>query len=1096
MHSQSGTMAISEAPLVDAELMAIAEINHQGGILGQLIKPVIEDGESNPAKFERKARKLIQLGHVSTLFGCWSSVCRKAVLPVLEEYNALLWYPVKYEGLECSKNVFYIGSVPNQQIEPAINWLLSNRKKQFYLLGSDEVFSRTANKIVKAQLKHQGGTIVGEKYVPLGTKKFTDIINTIQQIRPDVVFNTLNGDSNIAFYRQYQDSGITAETIPIMAVNIAEAELQKIGEAALGHYASWSYFQSLDTSRNRRFVQKFRARYGSLAVTSDPIEAAYTQVYLWKQAVELAQSFDVEQVRVAAYGQSFEAPGGLVQIEPNHHVGKTCRIGQILPQGQFKILWSSKNSLKPLPWLGVEELQAQPEVSEAKTLKSAQVERLNIEGDIPNVTNADAPHATTTSLSQTLTQTLTLRQTQTLTLSENNSPPTKLQPNNLQLAKLQSTTPDDSRPYSWDVVTTLLAELSQGIYKACLLKQKFPELEAAWTQSQSAIAQQPQVEAVLWDASGELHALFAAMTDVVIVLNARGHFLKIIPSNPNLLYQSPDALIGKTLHDVFPAAQADSFLSSIRQSLETKQTIDIEYHLTLGERTLWLATSISPISGNSVIGVTRDITERKQAEEALRASEERYRSVIAAMAEGIILYQADGKLSAWNKAAERILGMSTEQMMGWTAIDPRWRTIREDGSLFPGELHPAMVTLRTGKPQSNVVMGVQKPDGTLTWISINSQPLFQPGETKPYAVVTSLSDFTERKQVEEALRNAEERYRSIFENIGEGLFQATPEGRFLSANPALAQIYGYDSPEELMEKITDINQQLHVDKNRRAIFLSRLQIHNAVTNFVSQVYRKDGNLIWISENAHVVRDAQGKELYYEGSVVDITVRKVWEEALRYQRECTEQLLLNILPEPIAQRLKLQESTIADSFAEVTVLFADLINFTETSSRIPATKLVKLLNKIFSEFDRLSEKHGLEKIKTIGDAYMVVGGLPMPRTDHADAIAEMALDMQRQITRFKGLDGKPFRLRIGINTGPVVAGIIGTKKFTYDLWGDTVNIASRMESQGIAGRIQVTAATYKRLKDKYVFEKRGVIPVKGKGEMVTYWLTGRKIVKNL
>jgi urea ABC transporter urea binding protein len=1087
LHSLSGTMAISEAPLVDAELMAIAEINHKGGILGQLIKPVLEDGESNPAQFERKARNLIQLGQVNTVFGCWASICRKAVLPVLEEFNALLWYPVKYEGLECSKNIFYIGSVPNQQIEPAITWLLSNKRKQFYLLGSDEVFSRAANKMVKAQLKHQGGTVVGEKYVPLGTKKFTDIISTIEQIRPDVVFNTLNGDSNIAFYRQYQNSGITADEIPIIAVNIAEAELQKIGDAALGHYASWSYFQSLNTPRNRRFVQKFRAKYGPLAVTSDPIEAAYTQVYLWKQAVELAQSFEVDRVRVAAYGQSFEAPGGLIQIEPNHHVGKTCRIGQILPHGQFKILWSSKTSIKPLPWLGVEELLTQQDVRGAKRNGTVEIEKFNVEDGTAYVAKVDASNGANAPL--------TLSQTQTLILSNDRSPSTQLQPDNLQRSQPQPTTPESDRSYRWDIVTALLADLSQGIYKACLLKQKFPELEAAWTQPQSAIAQHPPVETVLWDASGELHALFAAMTDVVIVLNARGHFLKIIPSNPNLLYQSPDVLIGKRLHDVFLPAQADSFLSSIQQALETKQTIDIEYHLTLGERTLWLATSISPISDNSVIGVTRDITERKQAEEALRASEERYRSVIAAMAEGIILYKADGKLSAWNKAAERILGMSTEQMMGWTAIDPRWRTIRENGSAFPGELHPAMVTLRTGKPQSNVVMGVQKPDGTLTWISINSQPLFQPGEAKPYAVVTSLSDFTERKQVEEALRNAEERYRSIFENIGEGLFQVTPEGRFLSANPALAQIYGYDSPEELIEKITDINQQLYVEKSRRAIFLSRLQTYNTVTNFVSQVYRKDGNLIWISENAHVVRDAEGKELYYEGSVVDITVRKVWEEALRYQRECTEQLLLNILPEPIAQRLKLQESTIADSFASVTVLFADLINFTETSSRIPATKLVKLLNKIFSEFDRLSEKHGLEKIKTIGDAYMVVGGLPMHRTDHAEAIAEMALDMQRQITRFKGIDGKPFRLRIGINTGPVVAGIIGTKKFTYDLWGDTVNVASRMESQGIAGRIQVTANTYKRLKDKYLFEKRGIIPVKGKGEMVTYWLTGRKNFKS-
>jgi class 3 adenylate cyclase len=264
-----------------------------------------------------------------------------------------------------------------------------------------------------------------------------------------------------------------------------------------------------------------------------------------------------------------------------------------------------------------------------------------------------------------------------------------------------------------------------------------------------------------------------------------------------------------------------------------------------------------------------------------------------------------------------------------------------------------------------------------------------------------------------------------------------------------------------------------------------------VSNFEIQIFRQDGSIIWISENSHAVRDADGELLYYEGSIVDVTVRKVWEEALRYQQACAEELLLNILPEPIAQRLKLAESTIADSFASVTVLFADLVNFTEIAAQIPPRELVELLNRIFSEFDQLSEKHGLEKIKTIGDAYMVVGGLPKPRADHAEAIAEMALDMQQAISRFKRDNDEPFYLRIGINTGPVVAGVIGTKKFTYDLWGDTVNVASRMESQGMPGGIQVTTTTYEQLRDKYVFEERGTTLVKGKGEMVTFWLIGRK-----
>ena len=214
------------------------------------------------------------------------------------------------------------------------------------------------------------------------------------------------------------------------------------------------------------------------------------------------------------------------------------------------------------------------------------------------------------------------------------------------------------------------------------------------------------------------------------------------------------------------------------------------------------------------------------------------------------------------------------------------------------------------------------------------------------------------------------------------------------------------------------------------------------------------------------------------------------QELSAEKERSEQLLLNILPESIAERLKQDKATIADSFAEVSVLFGDIVGFTELSTKMSPPELVELLNQIFSIFDRLAERHGLEKIKTIGDAYMVVAGLPINRTDHAEAIADMALDMLRELHQFNRRTGQAFHLRIGIATGPVVAGVIGIKKFIYDLWGDTVNIASRMESHGIPDRIQVTEATYKRLKDCYLLEKRGIIPVKGKGNMVTYLLTGK------
>ena len=359
------------------------------------------------------------------------------------------------------------------------------------------------------------------------------------------------------------------------------------------------------------------------------------------------------------------------------------------------------------------------------------------------------------------------------------------------------------------------------------------------------------------------------------------------------------------------------------------------------------------------------------------------------------------------------------------------------------------------------------------------------------AVATQLGSLIQRKQAEELLRIAQDKYHSIVENAMEGIFQSTPSGGYISANPALAKLYGYDSPEELMSDIKNISQQLYVDAERRLEFVAAMEADNAVSGFESMVCRKDGRRIWVSENVRAVRDAKGELIYYEGTVSDITERKLAQEALKFQQEQSEKLLLNILPKPIAERLKAKQSTIADSFADVSVLFADIVGFTELSARMSPTELVKRLNVIFSHFDQLAEKYGVEKIKTIGDAYMVVGGLPMPRDDHAEAIAQMALGMQAKIAKLCADTGEKLAIRVGINSGPVVAGVIGVSKFTYDLWGDTVNVAARMEATGNAGRIQVTDVTYELLKDKYLCEKRGVIQVKGKGNMMTYWLLEKK-----
>jgi urea transport system substrate-binding protein len=353
LHSLSGTMAISETTVVDAEKLAIKEINAAGGVLGKQIEAVVEDGASDWPTFAEKAEKLIDQDQVAVVFGCWTSASRKAVLPVFESKDHMLWYPVQYEGQECSKNIFYTGAAPNQQIEPAVDWLLENKSKDFFLVGSDYVFPRTANTIIKEQLKAKGGNTVGEDYLPLGNTEVTPIITKIKAALPNggVIFNSLNGDSNVAFFKQLQGAGMGPDLYPVMSVSVAEEEVRQIGpEFLVGHLASWNYFQTVETPENEKWVADFKAEYGEDRVTNDPMEAAYIMVYLWKQAVEAAGSLDIAEVRAAAYGQNMAAPEGPVTMNANHHLSKTVRIGEVKEDGMFEILWATDGPIDPQPW--------------------------------------------------------------------------------------------------------------------------------------------------------------------------------------------------------------------------------------------------------------------------------------------------------------------------------------------------------------------------------------------------------------------------------------------------------------------------------------------------------------------------------------------------------------------------------------------------------------------------------------------------------------------------------------------------------------------------------------------------------------------------
>jgi urea transport system substrate-binding protein len=352
LHSLSGTMAISEAPLRDAALLAMEEVNRQGGLLGRQVEAVVEDAASDPDRFQVLAEKLLAQDQVCSIFGCWTSISRKKVLPVLQQHDGLLWYPLQYEGNECSRNVIYTGSTPNQQILPAVDWLHGRGSRRFYLLGSDYIYPRTANRIVERHLEEIRGVVAGKEYVPLGEQDFQATIKRIRAARPDVVFSTINGDSNRGFYKAFRKAGITAKDLPVMATTLAEAEVRRIGALLTeGHLSTWAYFQSVDTLDNNAFVKKFKDRYGDRRVTDDPIEAAYFQVHIWAEAVRKAQSIDVDAVRETVLGIKYNAPEGPVRIDPqNRHTWKMFRIGEVGENGQFNVLHSSGDPVDPAPW--------------------------------------------------------------------------------------------------------------------------------------------------------------------------------------------------------------------------------------------------------------------------------------------------------------------------------------------------------------------------------------------------------------------------------------------------------------------------------------------------------------------------------------------------------------------------------------------------------------------------------------------------------------------------------------------------------------------------------------------------------------------------
>jgi PAS domain S-box-containing protein len=493
----------------------------------------------------------------------------------------------------------------------------------------------------------------------------------------------------------------------------------------------------------------------------------------------------------------------------------------------------------------------------------------------------------------------------------------------------------------------------------------------------------------------------------------------------------------------------------------------------------------------------------EQSFDALAASEERFRSLVSNVPGAIYRSQC-----GWSQDNEtwtmEFISDSIVTLSGYPAIDFTLNQVRTYDSL----IHPDDRVMRQGlmkralanQETFTLEYRIKHQDGSIRWVHEQGRGIFGP-DGYPIYCDGAIFDITAQQQAEEALRQSEATNRALVSSMPDLLIRMQGDGTHLGIvssdrlsvlNRELT-VAGNHSAYELLPQELAERRMFHV---QRALETGEMQVYEQCLEIDGQPQYEEVRIVVV----------QGNEVL--AIVRDITARKQAEEALRVaneeledrverrtaelraEKERSEQLLLNILPKPIAEQLKHRGESPAKHFEAATILFADIVGFTALAARMEPMELVNWLNQIFSAFDHLAEKHRLEKIKTIGDAYMVVGGLPVPRPDHAEAIANMALEMQACMSKFCNEYGESLQIRIGINTGPVIAGVIGVKKFIYDLWGDAVNIASRMESHGSPGSIQVTDAIYTQLKDKYVFEKRGAIAIKGRGEMTTYWLLGK------
>ena len=626
------------------------------------------------------------------------------------------------------------------------------------------------------------------------------------------------------------------------------------------------------------------------------------------------------------------------------------------------------------------------------------------------------------------------------------------------------------------------------------LATSFNQMAAGLKQSFSALRQ----------SEARNQAILNAIPDQILQVQQDGRYLDIKPAQQRSL--AFHRQLGTTIYEILPPNVVTAYLQHIDHALQTGEIQAFEYELTDSDMAGFYEARVVRSDVDEVLVMIRNISDRKrneakqrQAEANLLESEARFRTLVANIPGAIYRCQQD---SNWTM---NYLSDAIASIVGYPASDFINNQVRSFSSIIhPDDLDLVEIVIGQAVKSHDpftLAYRVLHQDGSVRWVHEQGRGIFDADHQFLY-IDGAIFDITERKQAERSLRHSEATNRALVQAIPDLLLRVSRAGVYLS-NPIgmnrLLQVSG-DNPNLIGTRVEDsLPPDLataRMNAIAAALSTGELQVYEQRLVIHEQVIHEEVRVAVMSDDEVliIVRDISARKqaeeaLRLANEELEQRVERRTSE-LRQEKERSEQLLLNILPAEIAERLKQDDASPAEHFEEATILFADIVGFTSLAANLEPMQLVDGLNQIFSFFDQLTEKHGLEKIKTIGDAYMVVGGLPLPRADHAAAIAEIALDMQAHMREVDSSLGDSLQLRIGINTGSVIAGVIGIKKFIYDLWGDAVNIASRMESQGEPGQIQVSESTYEQLQHQFRFQPRGKISVKGRGEMMTYWLLGR------